>query len=133
MRAKHDGRDHCCATFVGVHLDTEGAGGIGAHCHTERGSLIHEEHSLPLCCDPAAAHCIAPVVVHCVGATRPLSTTHARYLPPQVVVQVNGCDTPTLGAVVDVVSAQASPATAKLLPHTLLEHLHMHGLSRCRL
>ena len=45
-----------------------------------------------------------------------------RYLPPQVVVQVNGCDTPTLGAVVDVVSAQASPATAKLLPHTLLEH-----------
>ena len=39
-----------------------------------------------------------------------------RYLPPQVVVQVNGCDTPTLGAVVDAVSAQASQP----LPPTLL-------------
>ena len=68
MRAKHDGRDHCCATFVGVHLDTEGAGGIGAHCHTERGSLIHEEHSLPLCCDPAAAHC---------GRRRPACGVHS--------------------------------------------------------
>ena len=43
-----------------------------------------------------------------------------RFLPPQVVVQVNGCDTPTLGEVVDVVAAQASPATAKLPPPALL-------------
>ena len=55
-RAAHDGCDHCCAKLVGVHLDTECAGGIGAHRHTERGSLIHEEHGLPLCCEPAA-HC----------------------------------------------------------------------------
>ena len=38
-----------------------------------------------------------------------------RYLLPQVVVQVNGCDTPTLGAVVDVVSAQASSHSQLLL------------------
>ena len=56
-----------------------------------------------------------------------------RYLPPQVVVQVNGCDTPTLGAVVDAVSAQASQpllrATVTYTPSTE----RMHGLSRCRL
>ena len=51
----------------------------------------------------------------------------------QVVVQVNGCDTPTLGAVVDAVSAQASQpllrATVTYTPRTE----RMHGLSRCRL
>ena len=69
--------------------------------------------------------------VHCAARAlhqwRSRSTLgHARYLPPmlryltpQVVVQVNGCDTPTVGAVVDAVSAQASPATAKPLPPTL--------------
>eukprot|EP00964_Phaeocystis_antarctica_P011059 scaffold6078_cov72-Phaeocystis_antarctica.AAC.3 len=66
-RAAHDGCDHCRATLVGVHLDTEGAGGIRAHRHTERGSLIHEEHSLPLRCDPAAAHC---------GRSRPACGVH---------------------------------------------------------
>jgi hypothetical protein len=58
-------------------------------------------------CQPAMAQ----------GCTAGTHVRHARllpatlrYLPPplQVVVQVNGCDTPTLGAVVDVVSAQAS-------------------------
>ena len=67
--------------------------------------------------------------VHCTRCPRCHGATvrHTRYLPtilcylpPQVVVQVNGIDTPTVGEVVDVVSAQASPATAKLLPHTLL-------------
>ena len=68
--------------------------------------------------------CTAPVEA---PGVHDATVGHARYLPPmlrylspQVVVQVNGCDTPTLGAVVDVVSAQASPATAKLLPPTLL-------------
>ena len=66
-RAAHDGFDHCRATLVGVHLDTEGASGIRAHRHTERGSLIHKEHSLPLCCEPAA---------HC-GRRRPACGVHS--------------------------------------------------------
>ena len=41
------------------------------------------------------------------------------YLPPQVVVQVNGIDTPTVGEVVDVVSAQAS--------QLLLSYYHTHS------
>ena len=56
VRATHDRCDHCCATVVGVDLDTEGAGGVGAHRHTERGSLVHEEQSVPLR-RGVAAHC----------------------------------------------------------------------------
>ena len=77
---------------------------------------------------PRTARCTALCAARALHQWRSRSTLgHARYLPPmlryltpQVVVQVNGCDTPTLGAVVDVVSAQASPATAKPLPPTLL-------------
>ena len=68
------------------------------------------------------AHRAAPRTARCTTLTHPgggpgvrgATVRHARYLPPmlrylppQVVVQVNGCDTPTLGAVVDAVSAQA--------------------------
>ena len=56
VRATHDRCDHCCATVVGVDLDTEGAGGVGAHRHTERRSLVHEEQSVPLR-RGVAAHC----------------------------------------------------------------------------